>query len=106
MEDVWTYIKKLKRESESISGSGKNVTRDVFYQLPFFACTNNFIDASSQKDITKHLYCDETKTPPYPGAYGDIPNRWKEKHFLIKQALSILYNEKKQELKQKSKHGK
>jgi hypothetical protein len=49
------------------------------------------------------LYCDDTKTPPYPGGFGSIPNIWKEKHFLIKHALSILYQDKRDEIKKKHK---
>ena len=77
--------------------------KDIYYQLPFFACTDLFLDEDCQKDIGKYLYCEDTKTPPYIGSYGDIPRVWKEKHFLIKQALSILYQEKKAEIHKK--HG-
>ena len=57
-----------------------------------------------QKDIAKYLYCEDTKTPPYSGSYGENPKIWLEKHFIIKQALSILYQEKRDE--NKLKHGK
>ena len=103
MEDVWDYTLKLKYEAENMSRGG--VVKGVFYQLPFFTCPSLFYSDKHQKDITKYLYCDDTKTPPYPGGYGQTTNIWKEKHFLIKQALSILYQDKKDELKAKQKHG-
>jgi hypothetical protein len=104
MEDVWNLVFDLKKESENLKNTSLNtVIKDVFYQLPFFSCLNNFIDSNHQKDISKYLYCEDTKTPPHSGAYGDVPKTWKEKHFIIKQALAILYQEKKDQFK--IKHG-
>tara|TARA_Y100000310_G_C20438389_1_gene694842 strand:+ start:235 stop:603 length:369 start_codon:yes stop_codon:yes gene_type:complete len=105
IDDVYYYIDLLKIESQSNSTSSTNSTlKDVYYQLPFFSCPNNFIDPRSQEDISKYLYCEDTKTPPYNGSYGKTPLIWKEKHFLIKQALSILYQSKRDEMKQKHGH--
>ena len=105
MEDIWDYIKELKRESLLISKNNtqNSTLKDIFYQLPFFVCPNHFISEKHQKDITKYLYCDASKTPPHSGSYGDTPNTWKEKHFLIKQALSILYMDKREQINKK--HG-
>ena len=89
----------------SKNNTQNSTLRDIFYQLPFFVCLNHFISEKHQKDITKYLYCEDTKTPPYPGGYGATPNIWKEKHFLIKQALSILYQDKKDEINQKHSNG-
>ena len=70
-------------------------------QLPFFCCTDKFIEKNIQKDIEKYIYCEDTKTSAFPGSYGQIPLVWKEKHFIIKQSLSILQEIKTDKLKQK-----
>lgn len=73
----------------------------MFDQLPFFCCPNHFIDQNFQKDITRYLYCEDTKTPPYSGSYENLPAIWKEKHFLIKSAMTILYKANKDKLSKK-----
>ena len=104
MEDVWGLINKLSQESKEMPHStGNSVLKDVYYQLPFFSCQNKFMSQEYQKDIGKYLYCQDTKTPPHPGSFGNIPAIWKEKHFLIKQAINILQQEKRDE--KKKKHG-
>ena len=106
MDDIWDYVLELKNEAEALDVTNSApIAKSIFYQLPFFTCPSLFYSAKHQRDITKYLYCEDTKTPPYPGGYGQATNIWKEKHFLIKQALSILYQDKKQELKAKQKHG-
>ncbi len=107
MEDIWEYIMELKNEASELSNSNNILLKDVFYQIPFFSCNNIYIDDGFQKDISKYLYCQDTKTPPYPGSYGSTPAIWKEKHFAIKQAMSILNQEvmKQAKKKQKEKHG-
>ena len=54
-----------------------------------------------QKDISKYVFCDDTKTSPYPGDYSNIPSIWFEKHFIIKQAISILHDIKRDEIRKK-----
>ena len=103
MEDVWDYVIRLQREAEDLGQ--KDTLKSVFSQIPFIACTNFFFSANSQKDISKYLYCDDTNTPPFTGGYGNTTKIWKEKHFLIKQALSILHQDKKDEIKQKHSNG-
>ena len=82
-------------------GNPKEAVKSLFYQLPFFCCTNHFIDKNCQNDIAKYVYCEDTKTPGFPGHYGSIPNIWIEKHFIIKQSLSILNNMKTDQIKRK-----
>tara|TARA_B100000424_G_scaffold268915_1_gene264756 strand:+ start:817 stop:1131 length:315 start_codon:yes stop_codon:yes gene_type:complete len=103
MEDVWSYIDKLQAEAMSLGET--NTVKTIFAQLPFFTCLNFFYCPKSQKDISKYLYCSDTGTPPFSGGYSNTTNIWKEKHFLIKQALSILYQDKKEELTRKQNHG-
>tara|TARA_R100000808_G_C2142103_1_gene149895 strand:- start:1807 stop:2118 length:312 start_codon:yes stop_codon:yes gene_type:complete len=99
---VYDYINEIKHESlQNINSTSNSVLKDIFYQLPFFTCVNKFLNSTYQKDISKYLYCEDTKTPAYEGSYGKTPLIWKEKHFLIKQALSILYQEKRDQIKRK-----
>ena len=103
MEDVWDYVLRLQDEATDLGQN--NTLKSIYAQIPFFACTNFFYSKNCQKDITKYLYCDDTNTTPFSGGYCNTTNIWKEKHFLIKQALSILYQEKKDEMRDKHKHG-
>ena len=38
------------------------------------------------------MYCDKTKTPAYPGCFGDQPNLWIEKFNVIVNALILKKN--------------
>ena len=73
----------------------------MYFQLPFFCCPDKLIDSEMQKDISKYVFCDDTKTSPYPGDYSNIPSIWFEKHFIIKQAISILHDIKRDEIRKK-----
>ena len=41
----------------------------------------------AQKDISRYVYSESFKTPPYLGSYGDQPAKWVEKSFLIKNII-------------------
>ena len=82
-------------------GNQKETVKSVFFQLPFFCCPDFLLDTEMQKDISKYVYCEDTKTPAYPGDYNQIPSKWKEKHFIIKQAISILHDMKRDEIRKK-----
>ena len=66
---------------------------DLFEQFPFFLCPNNIIDYEYQKDIKKYIYCEKTKTPAYPGSFGDQPNLWIEKFCVIENAIVLRNNQ-------------
>lgn len=101
MDDIWDYIKLLWEEAYEATESSKGSFRSVFAQLPFFCCTDKFLDEKIQQDIERYIYCEDTKSPAYPGPFGQIPSTWKQKHFIIKQSLSILQDMKTDKLKQK-----
>ena len=103
MDDIWKEIDYLMQEAYEATNSYKGSLKSVFQQLPFFCCVNKFLDDKYQKDVEKYVYCEDTKTPPYKGSYGDIPQIWKQKHFIIKQSLSILQEIKMDKLKQNKK---
>tara|TARA_Y100000593_G_C4227312_1_gene295113 strand:- start:126 stop:548 length:423 start_codon:yes stop_codon:yes gene_type:complete len=102
-EDVLDYASNLIEEAKTLDRKNTPVIKSLYYQLPFFACPNVFLDASFQKDITKYLYCQDNNVPPHKGSYGDTPRIWREKHFLIKSALSILQEDKRREMQEKNK---
>ena len=79
----------------------------VYQQLPFFACYNFFIDPIYQKDISRYIYAQETGTPAYSGQYGQQPEIWVKKFFIIKKTLNDMTNvsRKKQQKAIKKKHG-
>ena len=84
-------------------GSRFNNVIDIFEQLPFFCCNNNLIAEESQKDISRYVYSKDTKTSPYSGSYGDQPNIWINKYYLIKNAINL--KNQQAELKMRNKHG-
>lgn len=102
MDDIWGEIVKLKEEALELShGKLKNAIKSVFYQIPFFCCPNLLVDKKCQKDISRYIYCEDTKTPAFSGDYGSTPSKWQEKHFIIKQAIAILHDIKRDEIKRK-----
>tara|TARA_R100000808_G_scaffold5861_1_gene17703 strand:- start:386 stop:619 length:234 start_codon:yes stop_codon:yes gene_type:complete len=60
----------------------------VTKQLPFFCCQNRILNPEFEKDVQRYIYCTETGTNPYFGAYGNQPKRWIEKFFYLKTAFA------------------
>ncbi len=105
IEDVLDYCCLIKSEAEHLNKNNSEFSPllDVLYQIPFFACKNHIIRRDFQKDITKYIYCNDTGIKPHDGSYKDTPAIWKQKHFLIKQSLSILQQEQRREIINKNK---
>ena len=103
INDVWDYTKLLRRESEKHQkkGSSFSTLNNIWEQLPFFVCTNKIIDEKSQKDISMFIYTKYTNTPPYSGSYGDTPQIWEQKYYIMKQAMMLRDNK----LREKAKDG-
>lgn len=95
MKDVWDYIFLLKEESDEKmkKGSEFKTLTNIYEQLPFFCCVNKLLDIEYQHDIYRYTYCKETNTPPYAGAYDEIPALWLNKYSIIKTALMIRENQ-------------
>ena len=70
-------------------GDSHNELKAIYEQLPFFCCSNKILNESCQRDISKYVYCSETSTPPYQGVYGDTPNVWIDKYYIIKNAVEM-----------------
>tara|TARA_Y100001938_G_scaffold142799_1_gene214626 strand:- start:519 stop:809 length:291 start_codon:yes stop_codon:yes gene_type:complete len=91
------------------SGLNFDIYTSIKSQVNFFACPNNLLDQKLQDDIAKYVYCKNTKTSPYRGAYGDTPSLWIQKFFVIKSAMhqleKIQQNKMKKEREKVKKHG-
>ena len=101
---MWDYIGKLRREaiqSRNNKNNGYTILKNIYDQLPFFACVNNLLEEHHQNDISRFIYTRDTNTPPFKGAYGETPHTWVQKYYIIKRALMI----KEQELKERNKDG-
>ena len=93
-DDVWEMIGDLYAEANEFKSEfSDDPILDVFHQLPFFCCPNIILDQKTQEDIQRYLYCEDTKTQPYPGNYGDVPAKWMSIHFIIKNSIAISQNE-------------
>lgn len=90
-EDVFYIIDKIKEENkiQREKGNSIDLAHAISIQLPFFCCTNMFLNKESQDDINKYMYCKNFKLPPYPGCYGDQPGKWIEKSFIIENAFAV-----------------
>ena len=84
-------------------GSKFNDVMNIFEQLPFFCCNDSLIDEESQKDISRYVYSKDTSTPPYKGAYGEQPNTWINKYYIIKNAINL--KKQQMELKMRNQNG-
>ena len=103
IQDVWDYILLLQIESKEHRKGGSKFSdlNNIWEQLPFFCCQNQVIEKKAQKDISRYIYCKEVNTPPYPGSYGDTPQIWTQKYYIIKQAMNLRENK----LREKAKDG-
>ena len=88
-KDVWDVIDLLIDETEQANYEGKsfNIAESVMAQLPFFACNNLILNKDAQKDISRYIYSKDFGISPYKGSYGEQPQRWIEKTFIIKNLI-------------------
>lgn len=88
-DDIYAVIDLLREEvhANNKEGGSFNVAQSIVKQLPFFACKNVLFDKNAQKDISRYIYAENFGTPPYKGSYGEQPNKWVQKSFLIKKVL-------------------
>ena len=93
-DDVWDVINLIIEETEEMNEMGKSfdVAKSIDSQLPFFTCKNVISNRTYHKDIERYIYCENFKTPAYPGSYGEQPSRWVQKTYIIKKALNRLQN--------------
>ena len=94
-QDVWDVVDLIIWETKEMneqSGKSFSPSSSVKSQLPFFACNNIIFDKEFQQDIERYIYCENFKTPAYPGSYDQQPALWIQKSFLIKKALNKIQN--------------
>ena len=95
MDDVWEVADLIIDETVQVNeeqNKSFDIAESLVAQIPFFACSNRFMDISLNADIERYIYCDNFKTPAYPGSYNDQPARWVQKSFLIKKNLNRIQN--------------
>lgn len=71
----------------NLEGKSFNIAESVMAQLPFFACTNFILNKEAQKDISRFVYSRDFGISPYPGNYGEQPQKWIEKSFIMKNLI-------------------
>ncbi|MBT7338340.1 MAG: hypothetical protein HN802_01405 [Candidatus Jacksonbacteria bacterium] len=54
------------------------------------------LDQDAQKDISRYIYSKDFGISPYEGSYGQQPQRWIEKTFLLKNLMQRQENKAKQ----------
>jgi hypothetical protein len=94
-KDVWNVIDLIIEETKEMNETmdkSFEVASSIKSQLPFFACNNIIYNKEIQNDIERYIYCDNFKTPAYPGCYDEQPARWVQKSFLIKKNLNKIQN--------------
>ncbi|MAH47851.1 hypothetical protein CMI37_18665 [Candidatus Pacearchaeota archaeon] len=99
--DIIEYLIRVYRESVDYNnGNRGGAILDTYMQLPFFSNVTHFLDVKLQGDIKRYIYAKDTGTPPYSGGYGDTPNIWMDKYFIIK---SIINEHEGREIKKRGK---
>ena len=86
IEDALEKHSKYALENNSGTEIGKFAM--IYTEYLRYGCANFLIDSKIQKDIAKYFYCLDFNTPAYSGTYGKQPNKWIEKYYIIKQAVS------------------
>ena len=88
-KDVEAIMELLVDEvkENNAKGSSFNIAESVVKQLPFFACPNVLLNSQAQKDISRYVYSQQFGISPYKGTYGEQPQKWVEKSFLIKSII-------------------
>jgi hypothetical protein len=88
-DDVKAIMELLVDEvkENNAKGSSFNIAESVVKQLPFFACPNVLLNSQAQKDISRYVYSQQFGISPYKGTYGEQPQKWVEKSFLIKSII-------------------
>ena len=94
-KDVWEVIDLIIEETEELNAMKNesfDIASSVQSQLPFFACQNILFDKEIQQDIERYVYCENFKTPAYPGSYDEQPALWVAKSYIIKKSLNRIQN--------------
>ena len=64
------------------------MAQSINAQLPFFTCSNVFLDKDIQSDIQRYIYCKDMNVAPYEGTYSQQPAIWLFRYSIIKKAFA------------------
>ena len=91
MDDVWAVADLIIEETVQVNqeqNKSFDVAESLVSQIPFFACSNQFMDTSLNTDIERYMYCEKFNIPPYEGSYDNQPAKWVRRAFAIRKALA------------------
>jgi uncharacterized coiled-coil DUF342 family protein len=93
MDDIWYVIDLLKQELEEHNATNKKkftLYEAIKSHIPFFACSNHFLDKEYQRNLQRYIYCQKMKVSPYEGDYGKHPKKWIDKCNIIEKMLNYI----------------
>ncbi|BAQ85234.1 hypothetical protein [uncultured Mediterranean phage uvMED] len=93
MDDVWYVVNLLKEEVEEHNQTSNKkfpLHQTIKSHIPFFTCSNHFLDKKMQKDIQRYTYSKKMNVAPYEGAYGNHPKKWIHKCNVIEKMLNYI----------------
>ena len=91
MDDVWAVADLIIEETAQVNqeqGKSFDIIESLVAQIPFFACSNQFMDISLYTDIERYTYCEKFNIPPYEGSYDNQPAKWVRRAFAIRTAFA------------------
>ena len=91
MDDVWAVADLIIDETVQVNqeqGKSFDVAESLVAQIPFFACSNQFMDTTLNADIERYVFCEKFNIPPYEGSYDNQPAKWVRRAFAIRKALA------------------
>ena len=91
MDNVWAVADLIIEETNQINqsqGKSFDVSESLVAQIPFFACTNSFMDINLNENIERYTYCEKFNIPPYKGCYDNQPAKWVRRAFAIRKAFA------------------
>ena len=91
MDDVWAVADLIIEETTQVNeeqNKSFDIAESLVAQIPFFACSNQFMATSLNTDIERYTYCEKFNIPPYEGSYDNQPAKWVRRAFAIRKALA------------------
>ena len=91
MDDVWAVADLIIEETTQVNqeqSKSFDVAESLVAQIPFFACSNQFMDISLNSDIERYVFCEKFNIPPYEGSYDNQPAKWVRRAFAIRKAIA------------------
>ena len=83
-------IKEELEEHNRTSNKKFELHQTILSHIPFFTCSNHFLDKELQRDIQRYNYCSKMKVSPDTGSYGNQPKKWIDKCNVIEKMLNYI----------------